>query len=859
MKRILLFFFCLVLGSSLTAQQTIYVKSDAAGANNGTSWQNAYTALSAALAAAVSGDQVWVAAGTHKPVSATPNASFTVQAGVALYGGFNGSETMLSARNPATNVTILSGDLAGNDVVGNYATNRTDNSTHVVEVVDGSGSGARAIVDGFTISGGQTLIGAANPDLTRRGGGLLTTAKATVRNCRFTDNNAETGGALAAVNSASGILLDNCLFDKNNATLFGAGIFFRELLGGGEVNRCIFQENKTVRGTFYVITSGNMVVDSCQFLNNDAGLNPCSGLYTWQTTFTLTNSIFKGNRSNDYSAMYNDGRNGVFPFTIDNCLFEDNVAVDATNTSNVATGGAIFNATTTSLIKNCIFKNNAGHLAGAIYMTGVVPGNKNVIDNCLFEDNRAAPGANTTAARGGTLYSFKANYEVKNSIFKKGSATTSGGYVHNADSTLYHFTDCRFEAGTAAFGAGTANYNAGTVGTYENCVFVGNTAATSGGAVSTAFTANTTMKNCTIESNNARFGGGLFVQNTNSKLTVQGCSIFGNNAQDNGGGINISAGVPLLIENSIFEVNVANTGGAINYTDDTVNVGTLIIRNTAIQNNFANTQGAGINISNANTELTNCLFFANQNFGTGAGGAVINNASVSTSPLTAINCTFADNSAAIGAGIAQWQDSVGGQATLVLQNCILFGNFGTDYEIEAGTPTVTSLGGNLGGDQTLAAVLVQTNDQIGLDPLFVDPVGSFDYRLQAGSPCIDKGIAAGAPATDIAGNPRGAKPDQGCYEFQTIGTHQPGAQVQPLRLMPNPAVERSILVLEGDWSGQVQVTVVAQNGAQVRAFTAYKTAGRWAQPLDVHDLPAGVYSVQVASGTERFEGGLVKQ
>ncbi|MBK9335448.1 MAG: hypothetical protein IPM98_02200 [Lewinellaceae bacterium] len=510
------------------------------------------------------------------------------------------------------------------------------------------------------------------------------------------------------------------------------------------------------------------------------------------------------------------------------------------------------------MIKNCIFRNNGGHLAGALYLFSKAPGNKNIVEDCLFEDNRAVPGANTTAARGGALYSFKANYEVKNSIFRKNAASTSGGHVHNADSTLYLYTDCRFEAGTATFGAGTANYTAGTVGTYENCVFAGNTAATSGGAVSTAFTANTTLQNCTVESNTARSGGGLFVQNTNSRLNILNSSIFGNNAELSGGGISISAGAPLLVENSVIEINSADTGGAIAYSDDTANVGSLIVRNTAIQNNFANTQAAGINISNTNTELTNCLFYTNQNFGAGAGGAICNNAAGATSPVTATNCTFADNTATIGGGIAQWEDSTG-TATLTLQNCILFGNFEVDYEIEDGTPTVTSLGGNLSGDQSLATVLVATNDQVGVDPLFLDPAGSFDYRLQANSPCIDKGIAAGAPTTDLDGNPRIGVPDQGCFEFQTIGTRRLNASVLPLRLMPNPAVDRSILVLESDWAGQVQIMVVAQNGAQVRTFTAYKTSGRWAQPIDVHDLPAGIYSVRVAAGTEVYEGGLVKR
>lgn len=858
MKQSLLFCLLFALGGSLTAQQTIYVKSDAAGANNGSSWQDAFTNLREALVGANPGDQVWVAAGTYKPTGGAANASFGMQAGVALYGGFNGTENTLAARNPATNVTILSGDLAGDDIVGNFATNRADNSVHVVEITASANPDDRAIVDGFVISGGQTRVGAANPDLSRRGGGLLADAKATIRNCRFTDNNGETGGALAAATpSASGILVEDCLFIKNNTALLSAGIYFRNLSGGSTVRRCIFQENTTIRGSFYVITSANMTVDSCQFLNNNAGLNPCSGMYTWQTTFTLTNSIFKGNRSNDYSAMYNDGRDGVFPFTIENCLFEDNVAIDPTNNANTADGGAIFNATTTSLIKNCLFKNNGGHRGGAIFISGNVAGNPNRIEDCLFEDNRAVPGVSTTASRGGALFGATALYETKNCTFSKNTTTTSGGHVHNDSNTKYYFESCRFEGATAAFGAATSNYNAGTTGTYENCEFVGNTAATSGGAVSTAFTANTTIKNCLVESNNARFGGGLFVQNTNSVLTVLGSTIYSNNAEVNGGGINISAGAPLLIEDCFFELNAADVGGAINYTDDTANVGTLVVRNTAIQNNFANTQAAGINLSNVNAELINCLFFNNLNFGAGAGGAVCNNASASTAPVKAVNCTFADNSAAIGGGFAQWQDATG-TATLDIQNCIFYNNLGVDYEIEDGTPTVTSSGGNLGGDQSLAAVLVQTNDQLGLDPLFVDP-GFFDYRLQPGSPCIDKGVAAGAPTTDIAGNPRDDKPDQGCYEFQTIGTRWLSARANPLLLMPNPAVDRSMMVLEGDWSGQVQVSIVAQNGAQVRAFTAYKTPGRWMQPVDVRDLPTGTYSVYVVSGDARYVGGLVKK
>ncbi|MBL7201801.1 MAG: hypothetical protein ISS56_16800 [Anaerolineae bacterium] len=65
------------------------------------------------------------------------------------------------------------------------------------------------------------------------------------------------------------------------------------------------------------------------------------------------------------------------------------------------------------------------------------------------------------------------------------------------------------------------------------------------------------------------------------------------------------------------------------------------------------------------------------------------------------------------------------------------------------------------------------NSQCGISPgLANESLDAFDGHLQEGSPAIDAGTAAGAPATDIERRPRTAPPDIGAYEY---GEWEPSA------------------------------------------------------------------------------------
>jgi len=169
-----------VVASGAYGQQVIFVDDDAAGANDGSSWSNAFVFLQDALAQVASGDEIWVAAGTYRPdqgfsevvAGLDRDASFRLVDGVALYGGFAGIETSIKQRDVEANLTVLSGDLMGNDVpvactddlpdcvaTGRRCFNEScilkdhigDNSYTVVLAL---GVSAATVLDGFTITGG---------------------------------------------------------------------------------------------------------------------------------------------------------------------------------------------------------------------------------------------------------------------------------------------------------------------------------------------------------------------------------------------------------------------------------------------------------------------------------------------------------------------------------------------------------------------------------------------------------------------------------------------------------------------------------------------------------------------------------
>ena len=340
-----------------------YAKDGGLTSGSCDSWANACT-LQAALGAAASGDEIWVAAGTHKPHASDRTVSFILKPGVAVYGGFAGTETALGQRDFVANPTILSGDLNGDDNanIDPSEPTRAENAYHVVF----SATNSAVVLDGFSISGGNAN---GTSSFHNRGGGMYNNFPSpTLTNLTFSANSATNGGGMH--NDGSSPTLSNVIFSDNTAASFGGGMnndFGSSPMltgvtfssnsassGGGMSNRV---NNISSNPTLMDVTfSGNSATSSGGGMHNERG-NPM-----------LTDVTFSGNSATYGGGMYNLESSP----TLENVTFSHNSAF---------TGGGMINIESGPELANVTFSGNSATSAGdgMNNITNSVPKLTNVI------------------------------------------------------------------------------------------------------------------------------------------------------------------------------------------------------------------------------------------------------------------------------------------------------------------------------------------------------------------------------------------------------------------------------------------------------------------------------------------------
>ncbi|MCP4123312.1 MAG: hypothetical protein GY751_16285 [Bacteroidetes bacterium] len=376
---------------------TLYVKDDAAGNNDGSSWINAYTSLQTALENVSGGDEVWVAKGTYKPNYKTEpddlrTSTFQLKNGVVIYGGFNGTESNIFERDWKANQTILSGNIGTNDEIA-------DNCYHVVT---GSNTDSTAVIDGFIITGG-------NADFTNgQGGGVfILNGSPIINNCTFNYNYAKFGGGMANINGSPA--LDNCTFSYNRARLGGG---MADIYGSPTLTNCTFNANSAdEEGGGIYNDSNNPRILNCTFSYNSADNG--GGIYSyWYGNLAVTNCTFRGNTADSsgggiYVNWYSSSR-------VINCTIVENAA-DNNNDGEGKGGGLYISEGSILTIKNTIIANNQ----------------KNSISDDCFNNNSTINSSGYNLAEYGCASDFNKTGDITDEQTKLnvGELTDNGGYT----------------------------------------------------------------------------------------------------------------------------------------------------------------------------------------------------------------------------------------------------------------------------------------------------------------------------------------------------------------------------------------------------------------------------------------------
>ena len=236
MTRCLYVLLAFVFASHPLHAKQIFVDPNAGGAQNGTTWNNAFHTLQEGINAAASAAiaDVLVAQGTYHPNPGTTwpasstdprDATVLMLEGVSIRGGYLGTAGGAGASTDSDNPdgsfarTIISGN-AGSVVSYHVIVN--NNYQDPAQTLDGL-SGTQEAIDGFVVEDGRADGGGADDD----GGGLYHTngANTLVENVTLRDNWAESEGGGVFRNSGGAGRFD-CRFSlyTGNHAAVGAGL-----------------------------------------------------------------------------------------------------------------------------------------------------------------------------------------------------------------------------------------------------------------------------------------------------------------------------------------------------------------------------------------------------------------------------------------------------------------------------------------------------------------------------------------------------------------------------------------------------------------------------------------------------------
>jgi uncharacterized repeat protein (TIGR01451 family) len=447
----------LVLAALLTPAQpvrgttVIRVTPDgAAVAGCGTSWDNPCT-LQAALSGAVDGAEIWAAGGLYLPGEAGDvEATFLIPSGVALYGGFAGTETIRDERDWVANPTILSGDidkndsnLDGNSIAESWNDIQGTNAYHVVTFDTSTEITPETMIDGVIVTAGDADDFASG----RAGGGVYCpreldrmSCSPTLTNVRISGNRAAQGGGMfmQGIGDVSHMpVLSHVIFSGNYAHDRGGGLY-NQNASHPMLTDVIFRDNHADRGGGFYSGSNRSAagisLERVELLDNYAERDG-GGAYLFAYRIghlaTFTDVTFRGNEANYGGGLFDSTRPGLgIPIRLTRVTFDRNRAVfsgggmasvnqlDALTTSAAAAP----NYSSPVLVDVTFLRNRALDMGGGLHIAdGSVLGLQ--LSNATFSGNRAASG-------GGLACTDGCRTTLQNALFSGNHAEYEGGGLH---------------------------------------------------------------------------------------------------------------------------------------------------------------------------------------------------------------------------------------------------------------------------------------------------------------------------------------------------------------------------------------------------------------------------------------------
>ena len=524
-------------------------------------------------------------------------------------------------------------------------------------------------------------------------------------------------------------------------------------------------------GGVYNTPSSTLTLASCTVSGNSA--YAAGGIWN-NGTLTLTNSTLSGNSASLGGGILNFG-----PLTLTNSTLSGNSATSGS-------GGGLYNFQGPASLTNCTLSGNSAATSGG----GIVNYDTLTLNNSIV--------ANSTG--GDIAGSYTGGHNLTGSV-ALGPLADNGGPTQTmalpagspaigaADPSLAPATDQRgavrdLQPDIGAYEAvicvttltdeddGSADPSLGTGTSLREAINAANanpgadtiTFAVSGtisldGTALPAITDNLTIVGpgagrLTID---AHGGSGILQVGAGAGASVSGLTLADGNGGDGGAVLNDGT---LALTACDLTGNVAVDGGAI------FNDGTLALTGSTLSGNSASTGAA---IWNGGTlVVTNSTLSENS---AGTGGGVYN-----VGTLTLTNATVTGNAAGVGGGIFSHSVNPSQPGATTLDNSIVGGNTlpdGTTPSDLAGDAHATPASShNLigpGGAGGLANgvhgnVIVTSAAALGLGALGDNGGPTQTVALLPGSPAIDAGDPALAPATDQRGFARGSAPDVGAYE-----------------------------------------------------------------------------------------------